>query len=193
MRFIIALMLMLTVASAASAAPETNIIGPYKVSFDLNTTLNYTVKLEQPIETPTNTIYQILLNTYNYTLGKIQVEEYKNLSDSSLDVGKTIFELSMANQGFNRNISAQNIMIDGKKGFVVTGLDPKNLRLWQAYYWLDSTNCECGPVSVGKTEIGIISLYPLNVTRDLINTLHVESTKQPAKPKTLVFGPPKMS
>jgi len=107
--------------------------------------LNYTVKLEQPIETPVNSFYQILLNTYNYTLAKVQVEEYKNLSDSSLDVGKTIFELSMANQGFNKNISAQNIIIDGNKGFVVTGMNPKNLRLWQAYYWLDSTDCECGP------------------------------------------------
>ena len=154
----------------------------------MNTTLNYTVKLEQPIETPVNSFYQILLNTYNYTLAKVQVEEYKNLSDSSLDVGKTIFELSMANQGFNKNISAQNIIIDGNKGFVVTGMNPKNLRLWQAYYWLDSTDCECGPVSVGKTEIGIISLYPLNVTRNLINSLHVENIKQPAKPKTLTFG-----
>lgn len=193
MKFSIALMLMLIASSAASAAPETKIVGPYKVSFDLNTTLNYTVKLEQPIETPANSIYQILLNTYNYTLAKVQVEEYKNLSDSSLDVGKTIFELSIANQGFNKNISAQNIIIDGKKGFVVTGMSPKNLRLWQAYYWLDSTDCECGPVSVGKTEIGIISLYPLNVTRNLINSLHVENAKQPAKPKTLTFGPPKMS
>jgi len=146
-----------------------------------------------PWETPVNSFYQILLNTYNYTLAKVQVEEYKNLSDSSLDVGKTIFELSMANQGFNKNISAQNIIIDGNKGFVVTGMNPKNLRLWQAYYWLDSTDCECGPVSVGKTEIGIISLYPLNVTRNLINSLHVENIKQPAKPKTLTFGPPKMS
>lgn len=186
-------MLMLIASSAASAAPETETVGPYKVSFDLNTTLNYTVKLEQPIETPANSIYQILLNTYNYTLAKVQVEEYKNLSDSSLDVGKTIFELSIANQGFNKNISAQNIIIDGKKGFVVTGMSPKNLRLWQAYYWLDSIDCECGPVSVGKTEIGIISLYPLNVTRNLINSLHVENTKQLAKPKTLTFGPPKMS
>ncbi len=186
-------MLMLIAASAASAAPETKIIGPYKVSFDLNTTLNYTVKLEQPVETPTNSIYQILLNTYNYTLGKIQVEEYKNLSDSSLDVGKTIFELSLANQGFNKNISAENIIVDGKKGFVVTGVSSKNLRLWQAYYWPDSTDCECGPVSVGKTEIGIVSLYPLNVTRNLINSIHVENINQPAKPKTLTFMPPKMS
>jgi hypothetical protein len=192
-KFNIALMLMLIAASAASAAPETKTIGPYKVSFDLNTTLNYTVKLEQPIETPANSIYQILLNTYNYTLAKVQVEEYKNLSDSSLDVGKTIFELSIANQGFNKNISAQNIIIDGKKGFVVTGMSTKNLRLWQAYYWLDSTDCECGPVSVGKTEIGIVSLYPLNVTRNLINSLHVENIKQPSKPKTLTFGPPKMN
>ena len=71
MKIVIALMLMLIAASAASAAPEAKIIGPYKISFDLNTTLNYTVKLEQPIETPTNSIYQILLNTYNYTLAKV--------------------------------------------------------------------------------------------------------------------------
>jgi hypothetical protein len=159
----------------------------------LNTTLNYTVKIELPIETPTNSIYQILLNTYNYTLGKIQIEEYKNLSDSTLDTGKTIFELSLANQGFSRNISVQNIIVDGRNGFAVTGLNPQNLRLWQAIYWLDSTDCECGPVSVGKTEIGIVSLYPLNVTSNLINSIHVEIIKQPAKPKTITFMPPKMS
>jgi hypothetical protein len=49
------------------------------------------------------------------------------------------------------------------------------------------------PCLSGKIEIGIVSLYPLNVTRNLITTLHIENIKQPAKPKTLVFGPPKMS
>jgi hypothetical protein len=32
----------------------------------------------------------------------------------------------MANQGSNKNISAQKIIIDGKTGFVVTGMNPKS-------------------------------------------------------------------
>jgi hypothetical protein len=58
-------------------------------------------------------------------------------------------------------------------------------------FWLDSKNCECGPVSVGKTEVEVVSSYQPSLTKNLLTNLHIEKSKLEGKPKTLVFGPSK--
>lgn len=73
MKISLALLLMLSISSTTSAAPLTKITGPYKVSFDLNTTLNYTTILAQPFETPKSSTYKILIKTNNSTLAQIAI------------------------------------------------------------------------------------------------------------------------
>ena len=193
MKLVLALLLVLMIATTAHAKTETNNIGPYKVSFDLNTTLNHTVKLSKPINSPSAVLYNIFITTRNYTLAGLSIIESKNLTDSTLPTDKYINELNMVIGGYSKNISSANITIDGKKGFVLTGLNTKNMRLFQASYWLDRKDCECGPVSIGTTQVAVTSAYPVNVTIDMLKTLHIEKIKQAEKPKILTFGPPKIS
>ena len=181
------------IATMAHAKTETNTIGTYKVSFDLNTTLNHTVKVAQPIDSPSAVLYDLSVTTRNYTLARLSIIESKNLTDSTLPTDKYINELNMIVKGYYKNISGVDMTIDGKKGFVLTGLNTKNMRLFQASYWLDRKDCQCGPVSIGTTQVAVTSAYPLNVTLNLLKTLHIEKITQAEKPKILTFGPPKMS
>ena len=41
--------------------------------------------------------------------------------------------------------------------------------------------------------MAVTSAYPVNVTIDMLKTLHIEKIKQAEKPKVLTFGPPKIS
>jgi hypothetical protein len=182
MKILLASILMLLIASAASAAPVTKITGPYKISFDLNTTLSNTTILSKPLESPSSFTYKMMIKTNNSSLAQVAIYESKNLSDSTLDTGRLIAEQGMVNMGYFYNISFADIVIDKKKGFVFTGLNARKARIFRAYYWTDSQDCQCGPVSVGKTEVELISSYPLNVTKNLLVSLHVEKTGLTEKP-----------
>jgi len=182
---------MLSIASAASAAPITKITGPYRISFDLNTTLNYTTVLVNPLETPKSFTYKMLIKTNNSTLAQVAIFESKNLTDSTMDIGKLLAEKEMINLGYFYNLSLANLIIDKKNGFIFTGLNARKARIFLVYYWTDSQDCQCGPVSVGKTEVEVLSSYPLNETKNLLISLHVEKAQSTEKPKTLTFLPPK--
>jgi hypothetical protein len=181
------------IATVANAKPETDTIGPYKVSFDLNTTLNHTIKLAQPVDSPYAVLYNLFITTRNFTLAQLSIIESKNLTDSTLSTDKYINEQNLIIRGYYKNISFADMEIDGKKGFALTGLNTNKMRLFQASYWLDRKDCECGPVSIGTTQVAVTSAYPVNVTIDMLKTLHIEKIKQAEKPKILTFGPPKMS
>jgi len=58
------------------------------------------------------------------------------------------------------------MIIDNMNGFWLSGMpfaDMDNvssgLTFYQAQYWLDSKDCECGPVSVRTTLVNIASTY----------------------------------
>lgn len=102
-------------------------------------------------------------------------------------------EQGMINIGYFYNISYADTVIDKKEGFIFTGLNAKKARIFRAHYWTDSQNCQCGPVSVGKTEVEVISSYPLDVTKNLLTSLHLDKIQPTEKPKTLTFLPPKSS
>jgi len=166
-------MLMLT--SAAPAIAEKISTGPFRVSFDLNTSMNYSVKEEPLVAVPAYSVYKLLIATNNSSGAEIGIAEYSNLTDSSLLMSRNFEVLRMtALSGYNRNVSSIDLMIDRKEGFAVSGINSLGQRLVYAFYWLDSKPCECGPVSIGTISVGVTSTYPINVTRSLVNTLHVE-------------------
>jgi hypothetical protein len=79
--------------------------------------------------------------------------------------------------------------IDGKDGYMLSSEPiPQNTRvpvgtkLFRASYWMDSTKCPCGPVSVGTTSVDITSSYPQDVTENLLNSLHVVKGQATAAP-----------
>jgi hypothetical protein len=191
MRLMLVLLIMFTGAFIASGAPETKTVGPYNVSFDMNTTTNYSILYAKPVETPASSTYMFMIKTNNTTLANVAVIESKNLSDSTLSFGKLLAERGLISNGFSRNISSFNTEIDGKRGFIYTGLNSKKMRLFMMGYWLDSQDCDCGPVSVGKTKVEVISSYPPALTWNLLSSLHIEKSKLKRQQKTLVFAPPK--
>ncbi len=166
-------------SSLGLAAHETSQLGPYTASFDMNTSLKYQVQTLSPINLPAFSAYGVLVSTDNATRAQISVTEYKNLTDSTPAIYKQLMILDLATVGFNMT-SINDMLIDGKNGFVVSATPlpgnsvlPAGSKLFRAIYWLDSKDCECGPVSVGTTSVDVTSTYPQDVTQGLLNSLHV--------------------
>jgi hypothetical protein len=191
MRLILALAVMLMGALIAAGVPETIIVGPYNVSFDLNTTIPHSFQVTtKPIQTNDSTTYMMLMRTNNTTMGNVAIIEYKNLTDSTLNLGKIVAEKSLISYGFAFNMSTLPERIDGRNGTITMGLDTNKTIVFLINYWLDSKDCECGPVSVGKINVEAISFYPPIVTWNLLSSLHVEKAQQKKQTKSLTFAPP---
>jgi hypothetical protein len=93
--------LVLMLSSLALAATENQQLGPYMVSFDMNTPMQYQVQVQEPIETPYSTIYSMRIATDDTTGASIGITEYKNKTDATLDVAKQLTAMGMALRGLN--------------------------------------------------------------------------------------------
>ena len=188
MKLLLAAALVLMLSSLALAATETEQLGPYTVSFDMNTPMQYQVQVQEPIETPFSTIYSLRISSDDTTGAGIGITEYKNRTDATLDVAKQLIVMDMALRGINVTTAPEDMTIDGRDGFLIAG-EPVSettntqqaARIFRAGYWLDSVECECGPVSVGNVNVGISSSYPEDVTRNLVNTLMVAAGQAPVQ------------
>ena len=165
---------------SALAAVETQQLGPYNVSFDMNTDMKYQLMPETPVEAPFANAYSLLIMTDNLTGARIFITEYKNLTDATMNTAQKIVRLTTLLRGFNVT-SVGDMTIDGLPGFLVSGAGPSEMKFYEAMYWLDSLSCECGPVSVGKVNVDVTSSYPQNVTEGLLGSIHVVPAESPAK------------
>ncbi len=173
----------------AAAVPESSQLGPYVVSFDMNTDLQHQLSVMPPIETPTATIYGMEIFTDNNTKAVLAVSQYTGPTDSTLGLYKQLAAMDVALNFFNVT-NVVDRTIDGMDGYLLTSVPisqntrvPPNTMLYRASYWLDSTKCPCGPVYVGTTSVDITSSYPQDVTENLLNSLHVvmgQATSAPA-------------
>ncbi|VVB64366.1 Uncharacterised protein [uncultured archaeon] len=140
------------------------------------------------------TVYSLAIKGNDDEIAQISVVEYKNFTDATLETDKLLKEKDLALLGFNYNNSMMivpDLIIQGNKGFGLTGLNSKGGRRIQAFYWLDSKKCDCGPVSIGKTNVGVTSSYPMNITTGLMESLHVDKVVNASAHKTpLTFMPP---
>jgi hypothetical protein len=171
---------------SALAAVETQQLGPYNVSFDMNTDMGYKMQ-NRTIENPLATSYSMLIFTNNETLAQVTITDYKNLTDSTLSMQGNLIAMKFALFGFNVT-SVEDITIDGKKGILISGPPipqntafPPDLTLYRAMYWLDSIDWELAPVSAGKTSVDITSYYPQDVTEGLLGSIRVVPAESPAK------------
>jgi hypothetical protein len=186
-KLLLAAALVLILSSLALAATENQQLGPYMVSFDMNTPMQYQVQVQEPIETPYSTIYSMRIATDDTTGASIGITEYKNKTDATLDVAKQLTAMGMALRGLNVT-SVNDQTIDGREGFLIAGEAaaeatnvPQGATLYLAGYWLDSVDCECGPVSVGTVNVGISSSYPEDVTQNLVNTIMISAGQAPVQ------------
>ena len=179
MRTVLAFALLLMLSSLATSAPESSQLGPYAVTFDMNTEMQYEVIPLEAGEAEAATYYGLQVVTDNSTWARVVITEYKELIDSTIAPQKTITVLNAAVNGFNVT-SLEDTVIDGMEGYVASGVPfpqitsiPADTQIFEAVYWLDSEECECGPVSVGTTSVAISSTYPEDVTMNLINSLKI--------------------
>jgi len=187
MRLLIAAILMLTLSSAALAAPETHQLGPYIVSFNMNTSMSYQTETQDPAVYPLATIYPLVITTDNTTGASISITQYNNLTTSTLAVNEEIAALRMALMGINVT-APEEMIIDNMSGFWLSGMPFAGMgnvssgpTFYQAQYWLDSNDCECGPVSVGTMLVNIASTYPRDVTEGLLSSIHVAMDQDTAR------------
>jgi hypothetical protein len=166
-------------SSLAVSMPESSQLGPYVVTFDMNTDMPHQLITMEPVQAPSATIYGLQIFTDNNTRASLVISEYKNPIDSTLAVYKQISATNLRYIGYNIT-SADDKMIDGKDGFLISSMSfpentmvPAGSTLFEAVYWLDSKGCECGPVSVGTTNVDLTSSYPQDVTMNLVGSLHV--------------------
>jgi hypothetical protein len=176
-RLLLAAVVVLMLSSVALAAPETHQVGPYKLSFDMNTNMKYQNKTLSPQGNSVATGYILQLKTDNNTGTSIEIDEYKNPVDSTLQMMKTLDFYNMMLSGINATAPI-NQSIDGKNGFLISGTPFSgsklpNIKIYHAQYWLDSKQCECGAVSAGTTSVHISSTYPQDVTMNLLNSIKV--------------------
>jgi hypothetical protein len=188
-RLLLALLAAVALAITASALPENVTTGPYSVSFDMNTTLNYTIESFDPVEEADRTEYQVAINANDSVKAKITIAEYKDLVDSTQSMYVTAKHYYLESKGLNITGVAE-MVIDGMPAVGLVGKNTENTTYYSAYYWLDSIDCECGPVSVGKTVVAITSALPLNTTGQFMDTLHIEKNTEASGP--LTFAPPKV-
>ena len=175
MKLLLAATIVLMLSAIAIAVPDSQQLGPYAVSFDLNA--NYKVQNAEPIETETANAYQIGLFVDNSTYASIGITEYAEPTDATLMVFKSMLPMSMMLQGLNVT-NVEDRTIDGKEGFLVSSTPLEASvgapsMVYRAMYWLDSQGCECGPLSVGKTSVVVTSTFPQDVTESLLSSLRV--------------------
>jgi hypothetical protein len=182
MKLLLAATLVLMLSAIAIAVPDNQQLGPYAVSFDLNA--NYMPEMRQPIENEEVNAYGVGLRVDNSTFATIEIAEYVELQDATLNVHKNLMGLQMTLGGLNVT-NVEDKTIGGKEGFLFTTV-PSQAEIgapstvYRAMYWLDSQSCECGPVSVGKTSIVITSTFPQDVTEGLLSSLQVVKSEAAA-------------
>ena len=182
MKLLLAATLVLMLSAIAIAVPDSQLVGPYTVSFDLNA--NYKAQYALPIETKTANTYQMRLFVDNSTFAVIGITDYAEPKDATLKVHKSLMPPNMIKKGLNAT-NVEDRTIDGKEGFLVTSMpfstnNPASSGVYTAMYWLDSKNSERGPVSVGNTCVIIASTFPKDVTERLLSSLHIMKGKAAA-------------
>ncbi len=173
------LVLVLLLAPITFAKPENLTVGRFNISFDLGTTLWYTRSIEGP--TPYET-YSGIKNNYS-TLdilfdngkGKIKIIiiDYDQIMDASPEYCKQ--DIQDAFQSFGARSSIYDREIDGNEGVLGVGFYGPTT-IYQAKYWPFSQCLKSGKY-LGFSQCSIISYCDWYITKNLLNTIHIEANK----------------
>ena len=184
--FYLALLLLLGLAACASAAHEFGPVGPYNVSFDMNTTEEYAVVVEAPTEGMTSeginfTRYNLTVDGSDHFIFLI-LTRYEAPMLANVTANSYIVWDALLNAGANEPAIYQP-MIDGKPGVLGNfrferqdlggGRFEEGDLIVAASYSPDGREYEDG-IYRGKTDCRVISTFPWEVIRDMLNTLHLQ-------------------
>jgi hypothetical protein len=193
-KLLIAIASVLMLSSLALAVPESGQLGPYAVSFDMNTDSQPELRVMEPLQTPATDIfgipsatnYGMQIFTNNDTNAVVTIKEFASPVDSTLGPYEQMLLLQAALNYFNVT-NVEDRTIDGNDGFLLTSEPvpentavPADVRLYRASYWMDSK--DYGPVSAGTVRVDITSSYPQDVTENLLSSLQVVKGQATAMP-----------
>jgi hypothetical protein len=177
---ILALMAML--ASAASAGSVREKLGPYNVSFDLNTTEKYSVIAEAPSNGATENGLKFV--EYNLSvdggdsLMYLVLRGYEINNQKDIDSNKTNINtvtgtmntiIGMLGAAQQPSIKLYQLPIDGQTGVLEACRFPSNEVFACASYFIERNTS-----AIKKTNCRVFSTYPWEITREMLYSLHVE-------------------
>jgi hypothetical protein len=171
------MLLLLATASWASAKTEEVSVGPFNVSFDLNTTENYTVTSNFATQEGSQSgIIEIESN--DGSQAAIGITAYDRWQYAGLSPDMDYMNLSLQSDENVIEGSVSEEMVDGQPAIVVAqtrklpGAE-STMNSTIVIYWADGKQMEGYDVPVAKTKVEIISTLPENMTQSLLDTLHV--------------------
>jgi len=173
----IALFLLLFLATPAMGAHEVVNLGPYQVSFDMNTTGECQITAEDPSSgvTPDG----VSFFRYNISIDSedgfalLVLTDYNYSMLSGIKADRSIVE------GLLEATSCQDPklyqpLIDGHAGVLGNCRYPSGGIMTVASYSPDAVPLETGEVR-SKVNCRIFSVYPWETTRDMLYTVHVQA------------------
>jgi hypothetical protein len=176
MKIMHALILLVLLAASASAKTEEISVGPYNVSFDLNTTMEYNVSSHWDEANTTSSLNIKFTNDTQAAIAVINETVWEG-SDLSSDLRYLNLALNYEKAlGTITDGALSERTIDGKPGIVAIETyekDGKVINTTIAKYWLDSKLIENYNISVGMTKVEILANFPMNLSEDLLNTIQV--------------------
>lgn len=187
----------LLLAQGAFAAQETVDLGPYQVSFSLESAAFCTVQVAETVEgrTPSGTDYierSILLDCDDGR-AQIKVTSYHNPVPAGDRETKTLSRKMPWNIGCV-NVETRDRLVDRHTGFLTTFGEVSGSEVYQVAYWLDRY---LAPGDyLGETSCVISSSLPWTATKELFDTVHVEkavATQKPSPMETVTAGPYEVS
>lgn len=180
------LFLVLCSLPPALGAYESGHIGPYVVSFEMNTTMDYTVIVEP--ESSGETSLGVKFTRYNMTVDSadygawLVLTRYDEPMVANITANEYIVYYALMNAGADKPNLYQTI-IDSQpavlgnfrfqKQFLGEGRYQEGDLVVAAAYSPDGRIYDDG-IYRGKTDCRIISTYPWEIIRDLLYTLHLE-------------------
>ena len=178
MKAIFALTALLLLMAIASAKPEVVSVGPYNVSFDLNTTMNYTVTQDYQ-KADNSSSGNIKIQFDNKTQAVIGITDFNEWQYAGFTRSDYLYmNLALKTDKDVLNGNATQGLIDGKTGMIVTQTrlqpsDNSTINSMIAIYWPDSKEIEEYGLPVAKTKVEIIANLPSDLSQSLLASIHV--------------------
>ena len=175
MRAALMLILLVMLAGAAAAGPVKEKLGPYNISFNLNTTAKYSISSEGPWNSITDS--GVKFTEYNLSIDGgdsllyLTVRGYKIDNISDIDSNKTSINLvkGVLKVAQCTNTKLYQLPIDGHIGILGACSFPSNEVFACASYFIESPS---SPIK--KTNCRVFSTFSWEVTKEMLYSLHVE-------------------
>ena len=180
MRFlwvIVLVIVMLAEIGSSFAAHESGKVGPYVVSFDVNTTSHYKVIVDPPTNGSTSdgakfTRYYLSVDGDDGYASIILTGYEKNMS-AGTDANKDIVTSALtALGGTNSKVYPSTVGVDGHQAVLGSCNYPTGEQIFIASYSPDAV--PFNGTYIGKTDCRFVSTYSWEVTRNMLGTLHVK-------------------